>query len=489
MSALSFIVALITTIITRVVFLDVLGIQILGIDAFYMSILAIVSFLELGIGSSVVFALYKPVMQNNEEEILQIKIFLRQVYRLIILLSSFATLILPFSFQYIIDIPLTFELVVCFYLLSFASVAKYLFAEYKALGFAYQLSVLESQQNLTLSLLKGGAQVLVLLSTESYLMYGLVVLTLNIAFAFYYRHKLTRIHPFMSASPKVPIAQDIISAVKKNVFGGIVHRFASMVVTGTDSLLIMFFLGSATLGIYSNYNLVLTNLIGLVMFSFNPLSAYVGRVARRDGAADLSELYFQLYSLVAIVAPFGSICLYFLINDFVRITFGEQYTVDSIVIAYIAVLFYVVTLRRHNIVFVNALGLNWDLKLKSVLEAVLNAVISVSLISLTDLTVEAVLIGTISSNILTNMWWEPYVVFRNAVRISLTSYLTRLVFNFFVLLALVYSLDAYILHAWVPVTVANFALKAVSVIALSVILAFVVNLHQKKLLSFRWIID
>ena len=55
--------------ISRTVFITYLGIEYLGINGLFTSILAMLSLAEAGIGSSIIYSLYKPVAENDEEKI------------------------------------------------------------------------------------------------------------------------------------------------------------------------------------------------------------------------------------------------------------------------------------------------------------------------------------------------------------------------------------------------------------------------------------
>lgn len=55
--------------ICRMVFTRTLAADYLGINGLFTNILTMLSLAELGIGSAIVFALYKPLAENDEEKI------------------------------------------------------------------------------------------------------------------------------------------------------------------------------------------------------------------------------------------------------------------------------------------------------------------------------------------------------------------------------------------------------------------------------------
>ena len=68
--------------ITQKVFINSLGAEILGINGLFSNIISMLAIAELGISTAVIYNLYKPVAENDEEKIL----ILMNVYMVNILL-------------------------------------------------------------------------------------------------------------------------------------------------------------------------------------------------------------------------------------------------------------------------------------------------------------------------------------------------------------------------------------------------------------------
>ena len=69
--------------VTRKLFVNEIGVEYLGLNGLLTNILAAVTLLESGFGTSVVFHLYKPLAENDQPRILALLQFYRKVYRLI----------------------------------------------------------------------------------------------------------------------------------------------------------------------------------------------------------------------------------------------------------------------------------------------------------------------------------------------------------------------------------------------------------------------
>lgn len=79
-------------------------------------------------------------------------------------------------------------------------------------------------------------------------------------------------------------------------------------------------------------------------------------------------------------------------------------------------------MRQPSQMFINTYGLFWHIKWKSLIEALINLIVSLLLVSTFKMGILGVLLGTIVSNITTNVWWEPYVAFKFGLYEKLRKY-------------------------------------------------------------------
>lgn len=63
--------------VLRTVFIYTLGMQYVGVSGLFTDILSVLSFVELGIGSAITYALYKPLAENDEEKLGKLMAFLQ----------------------------------------------------------------------------------------------------------------------------------------------------------------------------------------------------------------------------------------------------------------------------------------------------------------------------------------------------------------------------------------------------------------------------
>ena len=83
--------------ITRTVFIYCLGEQYLGINGLFTNILTLLSLTDLGIGTALVFSLYKPIAQNDIKRQNIIIHYLKRVYIIIgLIIIAISLVLMPF---------------------------------------------------------------------------------------------------------------------------------------------------------------------------------------------------------------------------------------------------------------------------------------------------------------------------------------------------------------------------------------------------------
>ena len=72
---------IIMNLISKRVFVNVLGEEYLGIGGLFSNLLSVLSLAELGISACINYSLYKPLAEKNKEEIKSIMYFYKRVYK------------------------------------------------------------------------------------------------------------------------------------------------------------------------------------------------------------------------------------------------------------------------------------------------------------------------------------------------------------------------------------------------------------------------
>ena len=72
--------AMLTPFVMRTVILYQLGVDFLGLDSLFASILQVLNLAELGVGSAMVFSMYKPIAEGDRDAICALLNLYRKIY-------------------------------------------------------------------------------------------------------------------------------------------------------------------------------------------------------------------------------------------------------------------------------------------------------------------------------------------------------------------------------------------------------------------------
>ena len=95
--ALTHILSIIISFIVRTIFIKMLSAEYLGVNGLFSNVLAILSFAELGIGNAIIYNMYKPIAEGDENKIKSLMNLYKKTYRAIgIFILIAGLLVIPF---------------------------------------------------------------------------------------------------------------------------------------------------------------------------------------------------------------------------------------------------------------------------------------------------------------------------------------------------------------------------------------------------------
>ena len=428
---------------SRTVFIHVLGVEYLGVSGLFTNILSILSLSDLGIGTAIVYSLYKPLSENNVPAIQATMNLLKKAYFyigcFIALIGSILTPFLPNIIKSSTDL-VNIKLIYLLYLLQ--SVSSYWF-------FAYKRSILEADQkkyiinliNYMVTLVTVVTQMVLLLVFRSFLLYVLVGVISNIIKNMFMSKKVDALYPFLHEENQERLAKKEKTLIYKNLFGLSMYKISGTVLNSTDNIIIFSYINIAAVGLYSNYLMITNAIVTMLNLFFSSFTASVGNlnVMETDHRKEfifrcLNFLNFWLYG-------FSAICLWVLFNPFIELWIGKEYVFGDSIVAFITMNFLTAGLQQAVILYKDACGLFWQGRYRPIASALLNIVISLVLVK--PIGIAGVLLGTIISRFLTTWWFDPWMVhryvfnkpvghyyfryFRSLIIIILTAFLVDLV--------------------------------------------------------------
>lgn len=420
--------------ICRMVFVRCLSDSYLGINGLLSNFLSMLSLTELGIGSAIIFALYKPIAENDEEKIVSLMRIYKYAYRLIgTIIAVLGICMIPFL-RFVIgetpEIRENFYLIYGIYLFNTAS--SYFFTYYSALITAHQRNYIVLGVSYVITSIQSIVQIILLLCCRSYMPYLIVQTIGTQVYNILIGWKARRDYPFLKRRDVKPLPTAEVRSLFRNVKSVTVYKLSGVLVNHTDNLVITYFSGLGISGLASNYTLLVTTLTTLVNQLFGSITASVGNLnASEDSAKQYA--FFRCLNLANFwIYAWAALGVVFVSTDMVHLFFGENYIMDRSIPLILAVNLYMVGMQNAIWTFKNTKGLFKYGQYLLLVTAALNVVGDIVLGHYWG--VFGIYLATAIARGLTNTWYEPYALFKVGFGLSPFVYLKQYLFYLALLL-------------------------------------------------------
>lgn len=413
--------------IARRAFLICLDEQYLGISGLFSNILTVLSLAELGVGSAMTFALYKPLAENDIPLIKSLMGFYKRAYNAIgtavLLLAVLFVPIYPWFMDEVPDIP---HLTAIYLLYAANTGVSYFFTYKRTLIICDQKRYVATVYRYSFYLALNIAQIAVLYATRNYLLFTAVQLLFTALENIAVSCAADRMYPYLKEKDISPLPEELFCDIKKNIKAMLMHKIGGIVVLSTDNILISKLVGIASTGIYSNYYLIINALEKIIGQVFTSMSAGVGNLnAENEDKSKLMTSFYRVFFMNFWILGFSFVCLVCLFNPFICLwlkTDSLIFGMDTVVL--ISAVFFLTGMRKTVLTFREAAGAFYYDRYKPIAESIVNIIASVLLARVIG--VSGIFLGTVISTLTVCIWVEPYVLFRHIFKASPKKYFRRL---------------------------------------------------------------
>lgn len=410
----------------KTVLIRVMGDQYNGVSGLFTNVISILAIAELGIGSAIVYNLYKPVKENDVATIKSLMKFYKKCYHIIAVVVLAAGLcILPFVRSFAGDVSVKENVYVLYLFYLVDSIVSYFFAYKRSLIYVYQknyiISIFDVLYNLTLQV----CQILVLLLTHNFLYYLFVMvvcrITENICIHIYANKKFS----FLSEKDAEPISENVKKDIVTKVKGLLFHNIGTYVVMGTDNILISRLVGIVEVGFYSNYNAVLGPLASILKQVITAVQASVGNLLVEKDYEKNYRIYRRLELVNFWIYSAVSISIFYEIQYFIKIWLGDRYLFSNGVVFCLVLNFWQTGMRNAPAVFKSAAGIFYEDRFVPLIESVVNIVASIILAL--KFGIIGIFGGTFISSFCLFLYSYPFLVYKKVFNRPPKEYFVSLV--------------------------------------------------------------
>lgn len=418
------VVGLLASFITRMVFVRMLSAEYLGINGLFTNILSILAFAELGIGPAIVYSMYKPLAEKDTKMLKGLMSLYKRAYITIgIFILVLGSALTPFIDFFITEVPDVNNLQLIYLLFVVHTSASYFFSYKRSFLIADQQKYIDAFYHSAYLIIRNVLQILVLLVLQNYILFLSVQIIVTFIENLRISNKVDKMYPYIKNNKGGHIDKSVVSEIIKNIKAMAYHKVGSVVISGTDSLVIARFVGIVEVGLYSNYLLITEALKQVFKLIFQSIIASVGNLGATEDTKK-SELIFRRIDFLGMyIFGFSFIALLSLLNPFIELWVGEGYLFPINTVVLIVINFYLYGRRRSVLTFRDALGLFWYDRHKPIVESIIN--LSASIILVNIIGFNGVILGTIISTLTTSFWVEPFVLYKYGFNLSMRGYFKR----------------------------------------------------------------
>lgn len=379
----------------RTAMIYLLGAQYLGLNSLFSSVLQVLNLAELGVGSAMVYSMYKPIAEDDSKTICALMGLYKKYYTVIgavILVAGGA--LTPFIPNLIkMDtVPEDINVHILYLLNLAATVLSYWVLAYKqSLLSAHQRNDVISKISMCSSSLTYIVQFLILYFYKNFYAYTIVVLMVGIV-----NNVITAIivdHMYPQYGPKGKLDKSEIKKINQSVKDLFTSKLGTVVYDSADTIVISAFLGMEILAIFQNYFYILTSVMGIISIVFTACTAGIGNSiiveTKEKNFNDLKKFTF----IISWFSGWCSACLLCLYQPFMDLWVGKKLMLDMPAVVCFSIYFFVRQINSLLNLYKDAAGMWHEDRYRPLVCAIVNLVLNLILVQFIG--IYGVLISTV----------------------------------------------------------------------------------------------
>jgi len=432
---------LIVPFVMRTVVIYALGVEYLGLNSLFTSVLQVLNLAELGVGSAMVYSMYKPIAEDDSQMICALMRLYKLYYRVIgLVIAGIGLALLPFLPKLISGtVPADINIYVLYLMNLGATVLSYwLFAYKNSILHAHQRVDVTSKVMLLTETVKYALQLSVLLIFHNYYYFVIVILLTQVLTNVVTAIASNKMYPQYRAKGALPKAE--IRRINRRILDLFTSRVGMVIVNSADTIVISGFLGLTVLAIYQNYFYLITAVVGVISTAFSAVTAGIGNSILVE-TKEKNFRDFQTFTfLIAWIAGVCVSCFLCLFQPFMRVWVGEGLLLDFSIVICLCIYFFLYELNQLMNTVKDAAGIWHEDRFRPLVTALTNLGLNLIMVQFWGL--YGIILSTVLSMLLVGMPWLLHNLFTTLYDPKwLLPYLKKLVL--YVLMVAVATAAAY----------------------------------------------
>ena len=419
---LFYILSLFLAFFSRKIFIDCLGAEFIGLTGMLMNIMSFLSVAELGIGTSIVYFLYKPLQEDNHDNINEVMSILAYLYRCIGLIIGGLGIVVSLFFPWWFSNLMTGLPLVYFAFFSFlgSSVAGYVFNYKQLLVSANQKQYLVNAYFQTIGIVQSLTQILLAWYYRNLWLWVVVGMVFTIIGIIIFNYRIQKLYPWLRINlregrenlRKYP---EVLKKTRQ-IF---VQKIKDFILYRSDEIMVGMFVSVVKVAFYGNYTMIINKLNFLVNLLSEGLSAGVGNLLAEGDERNIMKVFWELTAARFLILGIIIFSLLLFFQPFIGCWLGKEYQLSDIIVYLVIFNLFIRYQTAAVYIYIGSAGLFSDVW-AAWTELFVN--ISVTLLLAPTYGIAGILLGKIISFGFISSFWKPYYLFSQVFHRSAWEY-------------------------------------------------------------------
>ncbi len=420
-SLLSQIIIIFLGFMSRRVFLDSLGAEYLGVNGLLTNVLSMLSLAEGGIGVSITYNMYKPLAEGDNDKVISLVQLYKKLYGILAIIIIILSMILyPLLGKIMNGTEDVKYISIVYILFVIKSIISYLNAHKWSLITADQKGYVLTRINTIFMVITNISKIIVLKYTKNYIAFLVIELLIFIVQNIWNGKIVNTRYPYIKTKIKHNVSNDVKENLITNVKAIFLHNIGSYCVFGTDNILISAMINVKTVGLYSNYTMIINQLNSFLGTIISGIGDSVGNLIAEEDESKMFKVFkvsllvnFWIYSL-------GTIFLFNLIEPFICWWLGEGLLLSKVTLIILMLNFYLTGMRKSISMFKSKGGIFYNDRFAPIIESLIN--LGTSIVLASKFGIVGIFLGTTISSICVPIWIQAKLVYNKLFNLSVYEY-------------------------------------------------------------------
>lgn len=401
---------LIIPFIIRTVLIYTLGMEYVGLSGLFSSILSVLNLAELGVGSAMVFSMYKPIATGDKNKVCALVRLYKIYYRIIgLVILILGLLLLPFLSNLVTgDLPDGINMYVLYLMNLLSTVFSYwLFAYKSCLLTAHQRTDISHKITLFLNTIQYFLQIIVLIIFKDYYIYMTLIMIFGLVGNIVRAFIVDKLYP--QYKPKGHLQKHEIKTINERVRDLFTSKIGMVIYNSVDTLVISSFLGLTSLAIFQNYFYIVSSVSSFIAIFFSSSMASIGNsIALESAEKNFRDLNVFLF-IISWISGFCVCCFACLYQPFMKIWVGTENMLNFIFVICLCIYFFLNQISSLLNLYKDAAGIWHEDRFRPLITALVNLLLNIIMVQYIGL--YGILLSTVISTLFIGIPWLLHNIF------------------------------------------------------------------------------